>query len=511
MSNMRIGGLASGMDIDQLVSDLMRAERMPLDKLAQKKQYLEWQRDDYREMNKSLLELDRLLFDGVLKQGSYVKKSVSISNPSAVSIKNINSTVDFSGTLDIDNIASAASMFSKSKSTINPNQKLSASGITEQTITIKAVGKDGQLDQGVEVKITADDTIYTIVDKINKTTGVTAYFDETAGKLSLIAKNTGNATVIDPATSLRTETPEIELTTSAGGNFWSSLNLDGDNNTAKLNNAGELGVDAVLKYNGMEITRSTNTFNINGVEFTLKAQTGDPVTFSSATDTDAVLETIVKFVDTYNSLIEKVKGELEEKRYRDFQPLTKEQKESMDEKDIERWEEKAKSGTLRGDSILSGALNKMRMDLYSAVEGVSGKNQLAEIGIKTSSNYLDGGKLIVDPDKLKAAITENPNSIYELFSKEGIGDNQGIGRRLRDTIKTTMVNIEKRAGKASSINSSFTLGRNLDSLDNQIYRFEDRLIQVEDRYWRQFTAMEKAIQKANSQSAYLMQQFSGGY
>ena len=79
-SNMRIGGLASGMDIDQLVGDLMKAERMPLDKLTQKKQYLEWQRDDYREMNKSLLELDTLIFDGVFKQGSYAKKTVSVSS-----------------------------------------------------------------------------------------------------------------------------------------------------------------------------------------------------------------------------------------------------------------------------------------------------------------------------------------------------------------------------------------------------------------------------------------------
>jgi flagellar hook-associated protein 2 len=121
---------------------------------------------------------------------------------------------------------------------------------------------------------------------------------------------------------------------------------------------------------------------------------------------DAIMETIVKFVDKYNEVIGKIKGELDEKRYRDYQPLTKEQRETMEEKEIELWEERAKSGTLRGDSILSGSLNKMRMDLYAPVSGLQGVSQLAQIGIKTSSNYLEGGKLIIDPDKLKQAISE---------------------------------------------------------------------------------------------------------
>ena len=52
---MRISGLASGMDIDSIVSDMMKIKKMPLDKLKQEKQVMEWQRDDYREMNTSLL------------------------------------------------------------------------------------------------------------------------------------------------------------------------------------------------------------------------------------------------------------------------------------------------------------------------------------------------------------------------------------------------------------------------------------------------------------------------
>ncbi|WNF22607.1 flagellar hook-associated protein 2 [Mesobacillus jeotgali] len=500
MSGMRIGGLASGMDIDQLVSDLMKAERIPLDKLNQKKQYMEWQRDDYRDLNKALLEFDTLIFDSVLKKASYIQKTISNTNPGAVSINNINSTSDFSGTIEVHNLASAGSMYSNSQVTIDPTVKLADLGIGSQAITIRSTAKDGTL--GTEKTVTIDsatDTLDSVIAKINSQTDVSAYYDKTKGTLSLIAKNTGD--VLNSS----------EIVIGSDGNFWTQMNMASDNETAKLQGTGASGVNASLTYNGMPIEKSTNTFNINGVEFKLNNTTTEPVTFSSSTDTEAVLSTIMKFVDGYNSLIENIQGKLEEKKYRDFQPLSTEQKDAMKEKDIERWEEKARSGTLRGDSILSGALNNMRLSLYTTVTGLTGTDKLFDIGITTSSNYRDGGKLVVNTEKLKAAITENPNALYDLFSKEGTGDAQGLGRRLRDTLKATMVNIEKRAGKTTSINNNFTIGRTLDSIDDQIDRFQERMINVENRYWRQFTAMEKAIQQSNSQSMYLMQQFGGGY
>ena len=77
MAGLRISGLASGMDIDSIVTDLMKAERIPLDKIQQKKTYTEWQRDDYRTMNTALSELDTLIFEGIGKQASFNKKTVT--------------------------------------------------------------------------------------------------------------------------------------------------------------------------------------------------------------------------------------------------------------------------------------------------------------------------------------------------------------------------------------------------------------------------------------------------
>ena len=86
---------------------------------------------------------------------------------------------------------------------------------------------------------------------------------------------------------------------------------------------------------------------------------------------------------------------------------------------------------------------------------------------------------------------------------------KGIARRLTDSINQTMDRIYERAGRATATNHQFTLGRNLNDIEQQMDRFEDRLGQIEDRYWRQFTAMEKAMQQANSQAMYMQQQFMG--
>ena len=104
--------------------------------------------------------------------------------------------------------------------------------------------------------------------------------------------------------------------------------------------------------------RSTNTFQISGFEVTLKKASNVDVNFSSATDTDKILESVTKFVDEYNKILADLNGQIREKTYRDFQPLTIEQRADLDEKEIELWEEKAKSGTLRNDNIMSSALSR---------------------------------------------------------------------------------------------------------------------------------------------------------
>ena len=97
----------------------------------------------------------------------------------------------------------------------------------------------------------------------------------------------------------------------------------------------------------------------------------------------------------------------------------------------------------------------------------------------------------------------------KLFSNNVDGPDRGLINRLEDSIQGTMKNIEERAGKSYSTLEGYTLGKNMKDLNNRISAFEKKLVHVEDRYWRQFTAMEKAVQRMNQQSMQLLSQFGG--
>ncbi|KZM58452.1 flagellar cap protein FliD [Geobacillus stearothermophilus] len=495
-NTLRISGLASGMDIDKIVSDLMKAERMPLDKLKQKKQLLEWQRDDYRSMNTLLQGLDDYLFSNITLQSSMLKKTVSSSNESVVTATAGSSAANVATTMQVNQVATSAVWLSDAAVRVD---KASFSVAADVTLTINVTNGDGTTKQA-SIMVKQGTTLDGLIAQLNSNLdlGVSAFYDEKTGRISIMKKDTGAQA-------------SLVLADQATADFFAQK-LGFTNTVAGQELTGKTaGKDADITINGLRTTRSSNTFTINGVTYTVKG-TGT-ATVSVSTDVDAMVNAIKGFVDKYNEVIAKINAELKEERYRDYPPLTDEQKEAMTEKQVELWEEKARSGMLRGDSILSSALSQMRMDLYTKVEGAnipSGFSQLAQIGITTSSNYLDGGKLIIDETKLREKIKENPDAVYQLFNQDGATDaEKGIARRLRDTIKATIGKIEQKAGKTIWTNQQFAIGRDLIQINDQIDRFQDRLKQIEDRYYRQFTAMEEAIQRANQQSMYLMNAFGG--
>jgi flagellar hook-associated protein 2 len=530
MADMRISGLASGMNIDEIVTNLMKAERMPLDKITQKKTYTEWQRDDYRTMNTALSELDTLIFEGIGKQASFNKKTVTTSNDDVLSVTNVNSTSDFSGSVSkVTQLANAATMVSEKSATkidgsaitITSTTTMENLGILAQPIKIEAIDKDGKL-VSYSLDIASTDTLESVINKINADSGVNVFFDEKEQRFSIQAKNTGvpkddKTTAIDESLAAA-----IQLT---GDLFTNVMKLNTDSNNDKASDGTTItgaskGQNAILTYNGLEIERSSNTFTINGAKLTLKKTTeaGDAaVTFSSTPDVDAIYGTIKKFVDSYNGLIANISEKTSEKKNTAYSPLTDTQREALSDDEIEKWEIQAKKGTLRRDSTLSSLLTKMRTSIYSSVSD-SSIGSLAKVGISTTSNYLEGGKLEIDEEKLRAAIEEDPNGIYNLFmvnvEKTVDGkqvtdlEKSGIARRLRADLGAAMKDISTKAGKSSSVNNTFTLGRLLDDYEDKISTFEEKMKNLESRYYKQFNAMESAINKANSQSASLASFFT---
>lgn len=499
---MRIGGLATGMDTEQIIKDMMTAHRIPLDKITQKKQYLQWQLDDYRSFNRNLRDTGYKVTDTVGKQATFMQKTVNVSNPDAVGVKGAGATGEFSGTIEVKQLATQSSMQSKALNEIDKPKYSGTTKLSEiddfdpsKTLNIQAIDKDGNLGEIVTVTFDATDTIDSAMKKISKETGVNAFYDEFKGQIALTAKNSG-------ALNGAPDNSGIQIS----GDLASVFKLD-----PAQSQSVKAGVNAKFTFNGLETERTTNNFNINGFEINLKQVTTGPVTFSSSPDVDKVLESVTKFVDDYNKLIEELHAKIKEPVYRNFQPLSDEQKKDMKEKEIELWEEKAKSGTLRNDPTISSMLTKMRQMMSEGVETSTGKVSLKDLGITPIKDYKENGKLEINETELRKAISEDPNKVYEVFAKTSTAtDKGGIAIQFRKTVDETNKVISTKAGSTGSVSDSFTLGRTMKSFEKQIERFEDRLKMTENRLWKQFTAMENAIQRANAQSASLASALGGG-
>ena len=250
---------------------------------------------------------------------------------------------------------------------------------------------------------------------------------------------------------------------------------------------------------------------------TVPVNTASAVTMTSTTNVDDMMTKIKEFVNTYNGLIKDLTDQTKQTKYRDYAPLTDEQKEEMSENEIKLWEEKAKSGLLRNDALIRSGLADMRSLVYQSNPAITDSkyNTLYSIGITTSKNYNEGGTLQIDETKLRAALEADPDAVEKLFkNSEGkkedtingeTVDTRGYLEKLRESMKSFEISIEKKAGRSSMTDAEYVIGKNLMDTENRIDTWKRKLENIEARYWKQFTAMETAINKANQQSSMFMQ------
>jgi len=188
----------------------------------------------------------------------------------------------------------------------------------------------------------------------------------------------------------------------------------------------------------------------------------------------------------------------------------------MSEKEIELWEERAKSGLLRSDPLLDRIVRDLRFAVTSAVAGQpSGIRSLADIGISTI-DWREKGKLHINEEKLRNAVAKDPEAVMRLFNADGQYSSQkGVATRLYDILKGGIEDITEKAGGGEfQIYDDSILGKQIRDMEDRIASMQEMLIRTEERYWQKFIAMEQAIQYANQQSLWLMTQmnmYTGGY
>lgn len=271
------------------------------------------------------------------------------------------------------------------------------------------------------------------------------------------------------------------------------------------------GSDSKIILNGAELTSSSSVVSANGLEISLTGVTkeNESVTFSVATDTDAIYDSVKSFLKEYNSVMKEMNTLYNADSAKGYEPLTSQEKEAMSDDEVKEWETKIKNSLLRSDSTLGSIINAMRSAMQTTVEYDGGTYALSSLGIMTSTDYTEGGLLHIygDPDdsvysakddKLKKALEENPDVVIATLT--------GVFGNLRQTMS------DKMAGSKYSSSMTFyndiKMKSDVKDYESDIKDWEDKLAEMEDAYYSKFTAMETALAKLQSQQSTMSALFS---
>lgn len=514
MAGIRLSGLASGIDTETMIKQLMQAERAPVDRLSQKKQTLTWQRDAYREMNRGLLDLRTAASDMLLSK-NYTTKTAISSDTSKVSVSASPASTAGSITIDeIGQLASAASVTMTTTAGKSSDITLSDSGMFTVTdgkvnIQINSFAADGTAISEM-ISLDATQKLSDLTSAINGKTslGMSAVYNDLTGKLVLTKTSTGKLNTNGADITIRDVNANAEIVNSQSATM------------------GQDGKNAKYTIGGQELEQRTNTFTQNGLTITLNGTSTTATTINTKLDTQANFDSIKKFVDKYNDLIDKMNKKVREEKYRDFQPLTNAQRKELSEDEVKKWEEKAMSGVLKNDSFLRDGMTSFRSAIsakidtgYSYTSGTDTiqLNYMSQIGITSTNDFRDGGKLKIDETKLKKMLEEQPEGVYKLFTADApepvknpdgsvtpnLGGLDGFVRQIQGFATTMRDKISKVAGLDGAVATTYRLGKSLADLDKSMLTWEDKLTKKENAYYRRFAAMEQAMNQANSQSATL--------
>ena len=353
--------------------------------------------------------------------------------------------------------------------------------------------------------ITADTTVDGLLTAINnnKDAGVTATYLGSENKFVLSSNEKGEGRKI-------TLGADPKDTTDAANLIFGGVSQDGTD--------GEMSI----LYNGVQttITSSSNTFSIDGLDIratntfnTGSATAEGGVSFTASADTEKVTETVKKFIEAYNAMIDEVRTQATTKPDSNYKPLTDDQKNEMNENSIKNWEDKAKEGILYNSSALKD-LDNATQGIFSSMmmNGVS-YDDLEKIGISFSDDYTAGGKIVFDEEKFKTAMDSDPEKVSDLFT-----GTHGIVNTIDSTLFTYATRYASKNGnsygvlieEAGSEKLSLTLTNNsiykeLKDMQETITNLQSQLSTEQDRYISQFTQMERLINQMNSQSSYLSQ------
>lgn len=518
---LRMTGMYSGMDTETIVTQLVSAKAQKVTTLKNEQKKLEWKQNIWQDLNTKIHSLYSKTLSEMRLTGSYAKKTTKSSDTTKATVIASDNAVNGSQTLEINRLAKAGYL---TGAKLTPHHMEDDNGVTksvdwtgEDKITdINAALKDqsikvtvGQGDEAktTEITITADMKISEFVTKL-KEAGVNAAFDEGNQRFFVSSKGTG----LDKEFKLEAD-PMSTLT---------ELGLD-----ETLTDCTRIKAqDAEIVLNGATFTSDTNTFSVNGLTINAHAITDEEISITTATDYDGIYDMIKDFLSEYNEIINEVSKRYGAESASKYQMLSEEEKETMSDEQVEKWEDTIKDSLLRRDGTLSTIMNTLTNTMTAGYY----KNNLTDKEKKEMSQaeidawYKENGGEVMylfdfgidrlnyfeakederqayhiagDPDdeatsseedKLRSAIATDPEGTVEFFASLC----KSMYNNLHEMMGTTDYSSIYKVYDDKRMQSEY------DDYTKRIAEAEEKLNDYEDKWYEKFSAMEVALSKLQS-------------
>ena len=264
--------------------------------------------------------------------------------------------------------------------------------------------------------------------------------------------------------------------------------------------------DSVVQVNGATLTSSKTSLIVNGLSLDLMDVTDGEVSITVSDDTDAVYDSIKEFVTQYNSILKEMNTLYNAESARKYDVLTDDQKDAMSDEEVEKWNTKIKDSLLRRDSTLDGLITTMRSITGKSITASNGKKySLANLGITTGTDYKEYGQLHIKGDEDDSVYSDSTNTLQDLLKEDPdvVAEVMaGLTNNLYDALNEKM--------KSTTMSSALTfyndkeMTKQMTQYKKDIKSWETKLQTMEDHYYKQFSAMEKALASLNSQQSSLL-------
>lgn len=485
---MRVTGMNSGLDTESIIKELVAVKQTKVDDLKDDQTLLGWKQEAWKDINTKIYNLFNGTLNNLKYQGSFAKKATTVSDANAVSVITDGTAMDSVQSLKITNLAKAGYLTGGKLSGVD-GQALSSGGKVLESLDGVSAGSFKITTDGKETTINVDEntTFSSLVTQL-KSAGVNANFDAEQQRFYIGASKTGTKY-------------DFELSDDTS-NLLTSLKLT---STDANKQAGE---DATIELNGVLYQGSENTIKVNGLTITCNKETaeGEEITLTTKNDTSGIYDMIKNFIKEYSSVINEIDKLYNAASAKDYDPLSDEEKETMSEAEIEKWETKIKDSLLRRDSTLSTVGSTMK-EIMSAGFEVDGKTMyLYDFGIETLGYFnaadneknayhihgdADDTAVKNETNDLLAMINSDPDKVIDFFTQ--------LSQTLSEKLNKLMATSEY-----SSVNKVYDdkkMKLDYDDYTTKIKEAEEKLTDYENKWYKKFGAMETALAKMQSNAS----------